>query len=240
LFKLMPDHTEDRGKHRGYIEAAHAWRLPNIECPDCHEIWGIIGVEYPCSEPPGGLSRKYRPRVSTLDEFKCLRDSLAPRLPPGVPAPPGTEFGPLIGRIRGSILSDLNWLRPWTLLIRRRVLRLLEKQGVVVSCNSVPQLGARSEADDGFVEIQIEPLASLIEGSFIGDRASVCATCGRDNRRLRQPIVQGSSLPMPVDLVRAKNFPTLIIATERFVAAVEELQLENLLFEELETRLAGS
>jgi uncharacterized double-CXXCG motif protein len=123
------------------------------------------------------------------------------------------------------------------LLVRREVLEQLQAEGVrgLMGCRT--ELRFRQKNPPELLELELWPRGRLHE-SCLPPRPPPCNRCGRDGfRRPEQPILDAKSLPENVDLFRLDNFETLIVGSERFVAAVHRLQVtEGLVFSELPVR----
>ncbi len=69
------------------------------------------------------------------------------------------------------------------------------------------------------------------------DREPPWSKCGTTSLSLpRTYWLDAASLPTQLDVFRLTDWPTLIIATERMVDAVKRLELDGVLFREVEAR----
>src|SRR5581483_3180819 len=117
LYTVQPDPAARQ--FRNSVEAVHKWGLPGIICPVCGATWALSGVAYP-SVDVGSLAdpspyTSYSP--VPLDRFLELRREVFPLVPDGRAPPPGTQFGPLVGKLLGEV-GDFAWVNPWTMLLR--------------------------------------------------------------------------------------------------------------------------
>jgi len=178
---------------------------------------------------------RYRNRLPVSpEELEELRRPIIPLLPPEAILPPGTDFGPLVGKAWGKF-GDFAWLNPWTILMQRGTYEALVSAGVRMPMPGlVPELKFRSKSFPDLVEPQVEPLVNLVPASFLPPESPVCPACGLDSRELDRMIVDRASVPSHVDLFRARDHPTYILATERFVEAVQEANMTDILFKEVE------
>lgn len=66
------------------------------------------------------------------------------------------------------------------------------------------------------------------------NNAPSCLSCGRNPNSMPEHIViMASSIPNDLDLFRSEDFPTLILATQKFVDAVQTLELGGISFNQV-------
>jgi uncharacterized double-CXXCG motif protein len=236
-FFLLDEDRAAAAKYGGYFKAWHEWLLPGVRCPVCGATWAETGHHYPCVDlsqlPEWGEFVKARPEP--LAEFLRLRELVRPLAPPNAGLPPGTGFGPLVGRAFGE-LGPISWVGGQKLLMRREVLERLQAEGVrgLVPCPT--ELRFRQKDPPELLELQVEPHGQLHTDCIPPD-APHCSTCGRHAFKWPdEPILDVASLPTDRDLFRLGNFATMIIGTERFMDAVRRLELDGIFFRELPTR----
>ena len=215
------------------IDAQHKWTLPGVKCDVCGATWSTTGIEYPSvdisNEP---FAKEYESGWPvTLAELEQRRARIRSHFPPDAVLPPGTEFGPLTGRAAGRF-PDFVWLSPWTLLIKSEAYAQLRVRNVLMPDGIASDLRFTGDQRPDLLELEIQPLALLAPASFLPN-GEPCAGCGREGRRVDVPVVSSDSIPADTDMFRPRNFPTYILATERFKAAVTELNLTGLRFSEL-------
>ncbi|MBZ4419753.1 double-CXXCG motif protein [Myxococcus sp. RHSTA-1-4] len=224
-------------QYGGYIDASHRWGLPGVRCPTCDTTWSGTGHCYPCvdlSQLPERDEFK-KPRPEPFTEFARLRELVRPLAPPGATLPPGTGFGPLVGRASGK-LAAFEWLIS-VVLLRRDALEQLQAEGVRGLLAGPTALRFRQKNPPEFLELQIEPRGRLHPDCIPPDVPPPCPTCGRFRlTRPDEPILDAASLPTDRDLFRLGNFATMVIGTERLVDAVRRLELDGITFRELPTR----
>ncbi|MCY1018937.1 double-CXXCG motif protein [Pyxidicoccus sp. MSG2] len=233
--------TEDRAvtaKHGGEIDAWHKLVLPGVRCHACGVTWSDVGHEYPSIDlsqlPEHREFEKARPEP--FPEFARLRELVRPLAPPNAELPPGTGFGPLVGRASGTF-GPIVWVVGRKLLLRRDALERLQAEGVrgLLGCRTA--LRFRKKDAPELLELQIEPHGRLHPDCIPPDVPPPCPTCGRHGfRRPDEPILDAASLPPELDLFRVGNFATMMIGTERFMEAVRRLELDGITFRELRTR----
>ncbi|WP_224249078.1 SitI6 family double-CXXCG motif immunity protein [Hyalangium gracile] len=149
--------------HTGDIRAASKWFLPGAKCPGCRATWANAAVAYPCVD----LSRHPQqaafvvPRAEPLHEFERLRELIRPWAPEGAPLPPGTRFGPLVGKAWGRFGSFF-FQNPWTLLVRREAMEALQQAGLRGVAGRKPELSFRQKKElPDLLELQLMPCGLL-------------------------------------------------------------------------------
>lgn len=235
LFEVRPD---DKSSNSYTIDASHKWGLPGLSCSVCGQTWSTTGVAYPLVDLSALSSEKRYRNVSpvTLDELNKLRNALLPLMPNDSVSPPGTDFGPLTGKARGTF-GDFVWPNPWTLLIRSEALDLLNSAGVSTPSPARPSITFRGKDSPDLLEFQLEPYAQVSSGTLLPDALSPCRSCGHNDLCMPEHLViERSSIPQNLDIFRARDFTTLILATERFMEAVQNLKLTDILFHEVDVK----
>ncbi len=228
-------------RYTGYLKAAHKWGLPGVEpCPTCKAGGGGAGLEYPCVDlsglPPHELKKLSDPWPVPLREIERLRELVRPFAPPGALLDPGTLFGPLEGSGLGYF-GQLFMQEPWALYIRREALERLREAGVRGLQGCPIRVRFRTKHAPELLEMQMEMQGQYHPDCLPPDRRPPCPTCGNDFLKRPDPIIlDAASLPAEPDLFRLKQGSTLIVANERFVEAVRRLELDGVLFQELEVR----
>ncbi len=232
---------EDRAaaaRYGGDFDAWHKLSLPGARCHTCGVTWGGSGHEYPCIDLSQLPERKEfeKPRPEPFAEFARLRELVRPLAPPNAALPPGTGFGPLVGRAFGEF-GPIAWVGGMKLLVRRDALERLQAEGVrgLLACPTA--LRFRQKNPPELLELQVEPHGQLHRDCIPPDEPPPCPTCGRFGlTRPDEPLLDAASLPTDRDLFRIGNFATMIVGTERFMEAVRRLELDGITFHELPTR----
>jgi len=232
LFTVCPDDANWRG---GEIDAANKWGLPGVICPRCGATWSNVGLSYPAVDlsilPNEETYRKARP--VRLEVFIELQRPILPLMPDGSIPPPGTRFGPLIGEAKG-VFDDFAWLNLWTLLIESQALERLHLAGVCTPIGIRPNLTFRGRTSSNLLELQLEPHGKIAPSAFTVNVLPSCPSCGRNPNSLPERLViEAPSIPKNQDLFRARDFSALILATERFAVAVQNLKLAGVVFHEV-------
>jgi uncharacterized double-CXXCG motif protein len=237
FFQAKPDDA-NWGRHFKYmIDATHMWRLPGLKCEECGTTWATTGLAYPAIDlsPLPLVARYYDPNPVTQEEFELLRLPILRLMPRGSKAPPpGTEFGPLLGRARGTY-GSFAWVNPWTLLAQKETISLLTSEGIRLPLSVPTGLTFRGKASPDLLELQIEPSVELTLSSFALSELPPCSACGRDIRHVDHVVIDSSSISTVSDIFRVQELPTLILASERFVKTAQSAHLTDIIFHEVET-----
>ncbi|GMT99955.1 hypothetical protein KH5H1_40750 [Corallococcus caeni] len=217
-----------------FIDGAHRWGLPGGLCPVCQASPGGLGEAYPSVDLSGWSLRREleEARQVSLEEYERLRDLLRAQVPFEAPLRPGSEFGPLSGKASGK-WSALDLSSPWTLVMRSEAVDQLRGAGIALRASKM-DLRFRGKTEVDLREIEIHCRGRLHDSCFPGGRERPCERCGRQGGSYPDaPILDGRTLTGDLDLFRLTDYTTIIIATERFVDAVNRLGFEGVVFKEL-------
>jgi uncharacterized double-CXXCG motif protein len=237
-FYLLEDVPHPR--FSGYHTDERKWGLPGVHCPLCNATWSMAGDAYPSvdlSVLPPQEQEKYSARLEEdYAEFERLREQVRPLVPPGVHLWPGSKFGPMTGLAQGEF-GPLVLSQPWTLLMRREPLERLQAEGLLGLKGCCTELRFRKKNPPELLEVELLPRGEF-HPDCLPERPLPCSKCGRAGLKLpAQPILDAATLPPDLDLFRLAGFLTLIIATERFVEAVQRIGYEqDIAFRELPAR----
>jgi uncharacterized double-CXXCG motif protein len=229
--KLFEVREADKRTRSPRLAVRRAAGLPGIRCDVCGDTWSTTGVAYPSVEIGVLPKRVFTRGPVSLAEFLFLRDEIIRALGKNVPLPPGTGLGPLSGTTAG-VVERLEWLNPWTLLLSSSAVVDLRSYGVLFDAAPVRLSTVGSPATRlALYEIAIPPSPSVdVEGT--ADEVSVCHVCGFTRiGRPEQLRVHLTGSNSESDLLRPANFPTLILATDRFVDAADACHLPNVAFD---------
>ena len=226
VFWVRSDQSKNT-KYTGDIDAGHRWGLPGVICPTCGATWSTSSCEYPAIDlshlPEAKLYET--PRAEPLEEFERLRRPLLPLIPNGFIPPPGTEFGPLDGKAWGNF-GRFAWRGGSSLLVDQSTFEQLQAADVQGLVGVKPEIRYRGKKAPDWLELHLEPHALLHRDCLPPDLPPRCPACGRQAfKRPDHLIVDAASVPTHVDVFRAKNYTTVILATERFVEAMKQLGL---------------
>ena len=235
LFTITPDFQNREKNYHNDIVARRNSYLPGIKCDLCGQTWARLGIAYPLVDISVLTFDKwlFRPRVVPVDEYKQLRDLVAPLIAENLPLPPGTGFGPLVGRETG-LCGDFSWANSWTLLIKQSSYLNLQSLSLKLPKVSIPNLKTKRISGCELYELEIEAWVSLTNSSYYEAEPKICLKCGRDDRKVERIIVNKNSIPPDLDMFRITDFPTHILVTERFKYNVTQLGFSNILFMEIE------
>jgi uncharacterized double-CXXCG motif protein len=228
-------------RYTGYLNASHKWGLPGAEpCPTCRTGGGVTGLEYPCVDlsglPPNELKKLSDSWPVPSQELERLRELVRPLAPPDALLMPGTRFGPLEGTGLGYF-GQLFMQSSWSLFARREAMERLKEAGVRGLRGCPTHVRFRTKHAPELLELQLELHGRYHPDCLPPDRRPPCPTCGNDFLQRPDPmILDSASLPTELDLFRSRQAWVLIVANERFVEAARLLELDGVLFQELEVR----
>ncbi len=236
IYEIIPDDNNWGNQYDYDINASHKWGLPGVTCPMCLQSWTSVGFAYPSVD----LSRiaNEKPYLEfnnvPLEVFDELKSAIVRFVPKGSILAPGTDFGPLIGTSKGKF-SDFVWVNLWTLLTHQRVIDLLQKYGVKLPKAIPAILRLEGKETRDLLELEIEPHTKIAASAFHSKIKPPCVTCGRQGlKRPKRIVIEGSTVPRDLDIFRGLDFPALLLSTERFVKAVKDLRLSNILFQSVD------
>ncbi|MFY0562519.1 double-CXXCG motif protein [Archangium lansingense] len=229
-------------RYTGNLNATHTWWLPGVEpCSACDlQPEGGTSAQYPCVDlsglPPEDQKKLLDSWPVPREEFIRRRELVRPLAPSYAVLESGAAFGPLRGTGVGYF-GQLVMQNPWSLCMRREALERLQSAGVRGLTGCPTQVRFRTKHAPELRDIQLE-----IHGRFhpgcLPPPNPPCSTCGvAMGYSVPEPYwLNASSLPEHVDIFRLADASTLIIANERFVDAVRRLELDGVVFKELEAR----
>ncbi|WP_257451262.1 SitI6 family double-CXXCG motif immunity protein [Archangium lipolyticum] len=234
---------QDEGpRYTGNLNAAHRWGLPGVEstCPGCNLGGRMSAAQYPCVDlshlPEEEQKKLSDPWPVPYEEFARLRELVRPLVPSGAQLESGTKFGPLTGTASGYF-GQLFMQNPWSLCARREALEKLRAAGVRGLQGCPLNVRFRQKNPPQLLDMQLE-LRGRFHPACLPAREPPCPTCGQDKGYSlpTPPILAADSLPEDMDVFRLADWSALIIASERLVDAVRRLELDGVVFRELETR----
>jgi uncharacterized double-CXXCG motif protein len=222
--------------YTGYIGCTHKWGLPGIiRCPGCQVGWSGGARSYPSVDLSSitALGDFEEPRAEPIEEYERLRELVRPLLPPGALVEPGTELGPLVGKVQGPF-GSLVARFPWLLLARREALDKLQAEGLRGLKGCRTDLRSRQRSSPELLEFELLPMGRLHSDCLPPDHKPPCPRCGRDGlTRPDDMLLDASTLPSHLDLFRLEDFCTTVVCTDRFVEACRRLNLDGVTFQPL-------
>jgi uncharacterized double-CXXCG motif protein len=226
-------------RYTGNLDAEHRWGLPGVSrCPTCGMGGGTVGIQYPCVDLSSLPEREKfdKPWPVSVEEFVRLRELVRPLAPPNALLEPGTSFGPLEGTGSGYF-GQLFMQNPWSLHVRREALERLREAGVrgLQGCPIAVRFRSRNAPE--LLALQLELHGQYHPDCLPKDLEPPCPACGYQRLMRPEPmILDATSLPADLDLFRLRQGWTNIIVTERLMDAVQRLELDGVVFQELERR----
>lgn len=232
--------TEDKAlDYTGYIGASHTWGLPGVRnCPACNATWGTNTKAYPSVDltPVASLADFEKARAESIEEYEKMRELVRPYLPPGAVVEPGSAFGPVVGNAQGRF-GQLAATNPWWLFVQRGAYEKLQAEGLCGLKGCRTALRFRQRASPELLELELLPVGRAHPDCLPPNRQPRCPRCGRFGLTLPKPLLlDATTLPHDLDLFRLEDFSTVMVCTERFVAACQRLGLDGVSFQPLPTR----
>ncbi len=229
-------------RYTGNLNAGHKWGLPGVDwkqpCPTCRLGGALVGLHYPCVDLSILPEREkfHESEPVPYEEFVRLRELVRPLAPKWAMLEPGAAFGPVEGSGLGYF-GQLFMQNPWTLYARREALERLQAAGVRGLQGCPIKVRFRQKNHPELLELQLELHGHFHPECLPPDRKPPCPTCGSDQTPLPKKFwLATSSLPEDVDIFRFRDWPGSILASERMVDAVRRLELDGVVFQEVEAR----
>lgn len=240
-FKIAAEHPTPNTGPLAWVDGRHRWMLPNrIGCPDC-TVYGALGPAYPSidlSDWPEAATLT-EPTRASWRQFCELSERLAPVVGPRVLLLPGAEFGPFQGTVDGGpadfVLGPIHFLFATPAATAR-----LAESGVRLPSLVPALVRGNSRAPKEFVEFDVPSDGRLAAEGFTLRAPAPCATCGRWDRVLDRVLLEEGSVERDTDLLRPLNHATIVLASERFVTAVDQAELTGLAFEPVDIAVADT
>jgi uncharacterized double-CXXCG motif protein len=188
---------------------------------------------------PSGLPERekfYESWPVPFEEFVRLRELVRPLAPKWAVLNSGASFGPVEGSGLGYF-GQLFMQNPWTLFARREALELLQAADVRGLQGCPIKVRFRTKHAPELLELQLELRGQFHPECLSPDRKPICPTCDNDPNPLPKKFwLAASSLPEDIDIFRFRDAPGYIFASERFVEMVKHLELDGVVFQEVEVR----
>jgi uncharacterized double-CXXCG motif protein len=228
----------EKSRYTCNLNARHKWLLPGVRCPECGIAWAGGLAAYPSADLSSLPDHKEfkNPRFEPFDEFMRTLERVRPLVPSGAQMLPGTYLGPLVGTATGNF-SSLFFYYEEMPMAHREALEQLQAEGVRGLRGFPTELRFRTKKHPPeLLELEILPHGRL-HPDCTPPRPPPCPKCGRDSfTRPEEPILEAASLPTHTDVFRVGDYDSILIGTERFVEAVQRLDLDELEARELPVR----
>jgi len=239
VYRVFHNQRAQSEDHEPVIEGVRQWKLPSLRCLSCGMVRGLTSVIYPWIDPSSLPNRRiYKGnRVCALepDEWKLAAEPIRRMLPEDHILPPGTSLGGFKGRHRSGDLEDFH-LYFQERLVARPVYERLRSQGALRNLATSALIKGRKGFNLDFVELHLVPRARLAVSMVQLPGERYCPDCGFDQRSLPEPLViRAETIPTNEDVFQLVERPFVKLATERFVAEVDKLQLTGIEFEAVQT-----
>jgi uncharacterized double-CXXCG motif protein len=229
-------------RYTGNLNAAHKWALPGVDpCPVCDlQSEAHTMAQYPCVDlsvlPPEDQEKLLDAWPVPHEEFNRRRELVRPLAPPGAVLQPGAVFGPLQGSGLGYF-GQLIMQNPWSLCMRREALERLQEAGIRGLRGCPTQVRFRTKHAPDLRDIQLESHGRL-HPDCIPPEKPRCPTCNVDKGFVlpERYWFDAASLPEHVDIFRLGEDSGSIVANERLADTVRRLELDGVVFKEIEAR----
>lgn len=236
LYRIIEDVKGWGSNRKSDFNLEHKWELPIVDCKICGDRWGNSAIAYPTVDISKLPNKKQfiRTKPVSLEIFLGLREQIRPLLPENALLPPHTQLGPMVGTTSGQH-GDFTWDDSSEMFIHPEALNKLLISGIKMPPTVKPEVKARGKKPFEHLEIQTEAHALLSERCIKRKRPN-CPACGSSgiSAFIEPDLIVKSSISLDLDLFRMRIRSRYVLATERFVDAVRNLGLTNIVFEPIE------
>jgi len=130
-------------------------------------------------------------------------------------------------------LGDLVWVNPWTPLVRSKIFRKLNEEGLSLT-GVTAQFRLPNSDKDPLIELEALPGAELHPSCIPANLPDPCPACGRCSFPLPHKImIDARSLVNTISIQRLRNFTTLVLVNEHMAAAITDLNLADISLKEV-------
>lgn len=218
----------------GRYKLERRYALPGIKkCPACKLTWGVMRTLG--SVDVTGLPEAWEFEVlkpAPIEDYERLAEVVKPLCPPWAILEPGTQFGPLHGKARGSFgaLSVDTWRG---LVVREDVLESLQAAGLR-GLLPVPVVLEKPLKGPGLVELDPPVHGRVHPGAVPLNTGHPCARCGHHFFR-EYPTLRADpeSLPTDLDVFVLADAPFQPLVSERFIEVLRECDTFDVEFKEV-------
>ncbi|HEY3854874.1 MAG TPA: double-CXXCG motif protein [Verrucomicrobiae bacterium] len=222
------------------VDGRLQFKLPLVLCKYCDHRSGERSARFPALRVPRQvqhLVQRDQEPVS-LEEFREIRDRVERAMGVDLGLPPLATLGQFSGKLLWGECEDIEWAGVDLPLISKKALKALSSKGIQLTTGAI-DLVKRKMKITTHVAIQCDIIPMLAPATIKGLGYTYCKECGLYYRSSLGPRMVGypnqfvrASWPEGEDLVRLGEGPTVILASERFVEAVNELKLTGCQFVE--------
>ncbi len=197
-------------------------------------------MSYPCVDL-SSLPAEELKKLSDIwpvprEEFRRRRELVRPLAPSWALLEPGVQLGPLTGKGSGRF-GPLFMQDSSALLLREEALAQLRDAGMRGLHGCPVDVRFRGKNPPALLELQLELHGLLHPDCLPAEREPPCTECGNPGFDWPKVVIlDAASLPTDVDVFRHRQGWATVIVSERFVDAVMRLDLDGVIFRELETR----
>ena len=236
FYRIEPDKAP---RYTGNLDVGTRWGLPGVErCPSCGVGGGVAGLQYPCVDLSSLPKHKdfEDPWPVPFEKFSKLRELVRPLTPKGALLRPGTRLGPFEGTGSGHF-GQIFMQNLWSLCVRREALERLQEAGVRGLRVCPLNVRFRVKRPPELLAVQFELHGRFHPDCLPPDLKPPCPTCESDPFKRPDPIIiDAASLPEDLDVFCLRQAWMVIVATERMKETAQRLELDGVIFRELETR----
>lgn len=217
------------------IDGGSKWSMPTPVCPMCARRGGNRGFHYhwlDLNAFSGELD------LSLLDgtnrnplewaQYEQLRERLS-RLASGLqPLPPGTRLGPVVGKVFGK--TDFGGPDFRIVCVRERSFVALKEVGVEGMEVAKTELRGYKRGDSPFL-LLVAPRSAELAEHCVGRSCPACLLFELPPGKIA---VRQDSISAHQPVVRLRQHPAIVLASEKFFESVQTVRLTGLSFEPVE------
>ncbi|HEY3856549.1 MAG TPA: double-CXXCG motif protein [Verrucomicrobiae bacterium] len=222
------------------VDGRLQFALPLVLCEYCDRRSGAWSAKFPALRVPRRVQhlvhRDQEPVF--LEKFREIRDKVERAMGTDIGLPPLSQLGQFSGKLLWGECEDIEWAGVDLPLISKKALKALSNRGIQLT-TGVIDLVKRKKKITTHVAIQCDIVPMLAPATIKGLGYKHCKECGNYYAPSTAPRMRDypcqfvrACWPEGEDLVRLGEWPTVILASERFVEAVNDLKLTGYSFVE--------